>query len=276
MFFEIFDLNTPLTLAVFLKSVGLVFLGTLANYFMLTVPAYYYCKKNSGINAVRLQEGSPFPGQVAHEIKWSMLSIAIYSFLTVCLIVGWRAGAFPQFYLDPSALGWDYFLFSIILVILIQDVYFYFAHRLLHTRKLIRYHGVHHRSKVPTPFVMYAFHPVEALVHFVRLPLIMWVFPTCPLMLLITEGFISNVINVYSHLNHEPNFLRRIQSFHGWTSATSTFHDLHHCKIRGNYGFYLKFWDRLFNTMLPETDERIAQVHSEWQKSAEWQKSGKP
>lgn len=266
--FEIFDLAVPLTAAIFLKTVAIVFVGTLANYFMLTVPTYFYFKKNSGTEAIRLQEAKPFPGQIAHEIRWSMLSMAIYAFLATALIVVWRMGVFPQFYIDPLQYGWWYLLVSIVLVILVQDVFFYFVHRLLHTRKLIRYHGVHHRSKVPTPFVMYAFHPVEALLHFIRLPIMMLLFPVCPLVLLITEGFISNVINVYSHTNHEPRFLRRIQALHGWTSATSVYHDLHHSKIKGNYGFYLKIWDRLFNTMLADTNANIAKVHEAWQQEA--------
>lgn len=263
--FEIFDLAIPLTLTVFLKTIVILFLVTVANYFMLTLPAYYYFKKHSGTDAIRLQAGKPFPGQVRHEIQWSLVTMLLYAVLSTCMIVAWRVGAFPNFYVDPLQHGWLYLFFSFALVILVQDAYFYFAHRLLHTRKLIRFHGIHHRSRVPTPFVMYCFHPVEALVHFVRLPLMLMLFPVCPLVLFIAEGFISNLINAYSHTNHEPRFLRHIRKFHGWTSATSVYHDLHHAKIRGNYGFYLKIWDRLFNTMIPETEARIAEVHRQWQ-----------
>lgn len=267
--FEIFDLSVPLTLAVFIKTIVILFAVTVANYFMLTLPAYYYFKKHSGTDAVRLQEGKPFKGQVRHEIQWSMVTMFLYAILSTCMIVAWRFGMFPNFYVDPFEHGWFYLLFSVVLVLLVQDAYFYFAHRLLHTRKLIRFHGIHHRSKVPTPFVMYCFHPVEALVHFVRIPIMLMLFPVCPWVLFLTEGFISNVINAYSHTNHEPRFLRHIQKLHGWTSATSVYHDLHHAKVRGNYGFYLKIWDRLFNTMIPETETRIAYVHQQWQTSGE-------
>lgn len=266
--FEVFDLAVPLTVTIFLKTLVIVFVGTLANYLLLTVPTYFYFKKNSGNNAIRLQEANPFPGQIAHEIRWSLITIAIYAVLTTCLIVVWRMGAFPQFYVNPLQHGWVYLGVSFVLVLLVQDVYFYFGHRLLHSRKLIRYHGVHHRSKVPSPFVMYTFHPVEALVHFVRLPVMLLLFPVCPLVLVITEGFISNVINAFSHTNHEPKFLRKFKLAHGWTSATIVFHDLHHSKIRGNYGFYLKIWDRLFNTMLPGTMTIVAKVSNQCQSAA--------
>ncbi len=263
--FEIFDLAVPLTAGIFLKTLALVFVGTLANYFLLTVPTYYYFKRNSGTYSIRLQEGNPFPGQIAHELRWSLVTISIYACLTTCLIVLWRMGAFPLFYVNPLQHGWAYLIVSLLLVLLVQDVYFYFGHRLLHSRKLIRYHGVHHRSKVPSPFVMYTFHPIEALVHFVRLPLMLLLFPVCPLVLIITEGFISNVINALSHANHEPKFLRKFKSVYGWTNETVVFHDLHHSKIRGNYGFYLKIWDRLFDTMLIDTKANAAKVSHQCQ-----------
>lgn len=264
MWLEIFDLDVPLTASMLLHAMALVFIGSLLNYFMLAIPAYLYCLRQSGVEAVKLQQAQPFKGQIRHEILWSISSIAIYAITTLGLIVAWRMGAFPKLYLNPFQKGIGYLLVSLVLVILIQDVYFYAVHRLLHTRKLIRFHGIHHRSKVPTPFVMYTFHPVEAMLHFVRLPIMLMLFPVCPLVLLVAEGFISNVINVYSHTNHEPRFLRHIKKLHGWTSATSTYHDLHHAKIRGNYGFYFKVWDRLFNTMIPETEQRIDEVHRQW------------
>lgn len=267
--FDIFDLSVPLTLTVFLKTVVIMLVATVANYFMLTVPAYFYFKKHSGVDAVRLQQGQPFAGQIRHEIQWSLVTMMIYAVLSTGVIVGWRLGVFPNFYVDPLQHGWVYLLLSFVLVILVQDAYFYFAHRVLHTRKLIRYHGIHHRSKVPTPFVMYCFHPVEALVHFIRMPIMLMLFPVCPLVLILTEGFISNVINVYSHTNHEPRFMRHVEKLHGWTSATSVFHDLHHAKVRGNYGFYLKIWDRLFNTLIPETEARTADVHRQWQQTSD-------
>jgi hypothetical protein len=35
-----------------------------------------------------------------------------------------------------------------------------------------------------------------------------------------------------------------------WTSS-STFHNLHHQKLNGNYGLFFRFWDRLLDTELP-------------------------
>ena len=36
-----------------------------------------------------------------------------------------------------------------------------------------------------------------------------------------------------------------------WTN-TSTFHNLHHTRLQGNYGLFTRFWDRLFGTFQPE------------------------
>ena len=268
MFLELFDLTQPLTFASVLTGLLVIWVANMVNYFMLTAPAYFWYWRRTNVNAVRIQSGEPFPGQIRHEIYWSMVSIVIFTVLTTALIIAWRLGAFPLTYMYPSERGWLYFFVGIVLVILVQDVCFYWTHRLLHTRKLIRYHGVHHRSKLPTPFVMYAFHPVEATLHYVRILVILLLVPTCPLMLIITEGFISNIVNVYGHLNHEPRWMRYFGFLHRNTSSTSVYHDLHHGKVRGNYGFYLKIWDRLFGTMIPETEANIAKVHQQWQEPA--------
>ena len=61
--------------------------------------------------------------------------------------------------------------------------------------------------------------------------------------------------------------MRRFAKLHGKTSATSAYHNLHHAKGNGNYGFYLMFWDKLFGTMFPITEEYLDNIHKEWELS---------
>lgn len=262
--FEIFDLAVPLTPILFIQTVGIVILLMTFSYFSISAPSYFYYWRKNNTKDARLRDVVIKKEQLVHEISWSLKTILINSVLVTLLVCAWRLGAFPQFYLDPSELGWSYFALSIVLIILVQDALFYFAHRLLHHKKLIRFHAVHHRSKVPTPFVMYCFHPVEGLLHFIRIPLVMLIFPVSPLALIITEGLISNVINAYSHLNHEPRWLRIIKKLHGRSACTAVVHDMHHLNGKGNFGFYLRFWDDLFGTRMEETDTRVKEVHAHW------------
>jgi sterol desaturase/sphingolipid hydroxylase (fatty acid hydroxylase superfamily) len=250
------------------KSTLLFIAAMLISYFSIAAPLYFLYWTGRRASAAKLRNASILPGQIGYEISWSIRNILIYSVLTVGLVVAWRAGFFPQFYINPAEMGWPYFFLSLVLVILVQDALFYFSHRLLHTRKLMPYHAVHHRSKLPTPFAMYSFHYVEGLMHFSRLPLLMVLIPLCPLALLITEGLISNTINAYSHLNHEPLWMRKLKGIHERSAGTASVHDLHHSKGRGNYGFYFHFWDKVFKTHLPETSEQIKKVQAQWEAKA--------
>src|SRR5258708_7619600 len=94
-------------------------------------------------------------------------------------------------------------LAGIALVILAHDTYFYWTHRLMHTRALFRiFHGVHHLSRNPTPWTAYAFHPLESIVQALGLVLIIFIIPLHPTALLIFHT-ISTAVNVYGHLGSE-------------------------------------------------------------------------
>jgi Sterol desaturase len=137
-------------------------------------------------------------------------------------------------------------------MILVHDTYFYWTHRLLHTKWLFKkIHTVHHRSVNPTPWAAYAFHPVEALVE----SLVIFPFITLfPVHYLVFGLFTFQVLvmNVIGHLGFEfiPRRLRF--SAMGKFLTSSTHHNLHHQKTRKNFGYYFTFWDRLMRTLQDE------------------------
>lgn len=60
----------------------------------------------------------------------------------------------------------------------LHDAWFYFTHRLLHSKKLYRrVHSLHHESTVPTAFTGYAFHPLEGAIVFLNEILVTFLFP---------------------------------------------------------------------------------------------------
>jgi sterol desaturase/sphingolipid hydroxylase (fatty acid hydroxylase superfamily) len=111
-------------------------------------------------------------------------------------------------------------------------------------------HAVHHKSVDVNPFSSYSFHFAEAfLLGGWVLPVILLV-PIYLPMLGVLQG-IGLANNVMSHLGYEflPRWLLRVPLLR-WMN-TSTFHNLHHTSLRGNYGLMFRWWDRWLGTEVP-------------------------
>src|SRR6266853_1534804 len=164
-----------------------------------------------------------------------------------------------QLYWNAAQYGWVYFWLSIPLMIVVHDAYFYWTHRLMHTRALFRtFHGVHHLSTNPTPWTSYAFHPFESVVEALGVVLILFIMPSHPSALLIFQT-VSTVITVYGHLGYELYPRGWPQHPLGRWINTSVAHNAHHDKARHNYGFYFLFWDRWMGTLDPSYEERYGE-----------------
>ena len=92
---------------------------------------------------------------------YSLLTALIFAGIGFIVFVS-PLSAYTQTYWDIGKYGVPYFLFSIILMILVHDTYFYWTHRLMHARSIFRLvHRVHHLSTNPSPWAAMAFHPLE-------------------------------------------------------------------------------------------------------------------
>ncbi len=135
-------------------------------------------------------------------------------------------------------------------LILLNDLWFYCWHRLMHTPKLFKHlHSVHHKSVDVSPFSSYSFHVVEGFI------LGGWVIPVfvfVPVYLPIVVALqgIGALNNLMSHLGYEllPRWLIRIPILN--LSNTATFHNLHHTHYNRNFGLHTRLWDRMFGTEL--------------------------
>ncbi len=159
---------------------------------------------------------------------------------------------YTQYYENLSDYPLWWIPVSIILAMAIDDTYYYWMHRTLHHPKLFkRIHLLHHKSVNPTPWASYSFHFFEAFLEVMVFPLILLLIPmhSIALILLILIGL---ALNVYGHLGFEiaPKWFRH--SFLFELISTSTFHNMHHSKFNGNYGLYIRFWDRIMETEHPE------------------------
>src|SRR5215471_1900619 len=205
--------------------------------------------------AGKIQPAMPRGAQVRREIAYSVAAVIIFGAING-VIFGYGIAPYTQLYYHVAKHGWTYFWLSIPLMILVHDAYFYWTHRLMHTRALFRaFHAVHHLSRNPTPWTAYAFHPYESVVEALGVVLIIFVMPCHPMALLVFQT-ISTLINVYGHLGYElyPQDWPR-HPLGRWIN-TSVAHNAHHDKARHNFGFYFLFWDRWMGTLDPAYEAR--------------------
>jgi lathosterol oxidase len=194
------------------------------------------------------------------ELVYSASTIVIFSLVGVALVYGTRAGIF-QLYDTIGDRGWLYFAFTIVLLPILHDTYFYWTHRAMHHRALYRrVHRVHHLSTNPSPWTAYAFAPAEAIVQAAFVPLVVTVVPVHIAALFVFLLFMI-ARNVFGHLGIEllpRGFVR--SPWLAW-STTTTHHCMHHRRVGANFGIYFTWWDRAMGTMdasYEGTFERIA------------------
>jgi len=195
----------------------------------------------------RILDALRSPGQVRREIVYSLSTVAIFATNGALVWLLAANGTF-EIYRDVGARGWPYWCFSVALIIVAHDAYFYWTHRLLHVRRWFRaVHGRHHASLHPTPWAAYAFHPLEALVQAIFLPLFLLVIP---MQIGAIAVFALHMIvrNTIGHCSHEL-FPWRWTS-RGWLRWITpvSHHHYHHARNRGNFGLYFTWWDRMCGT----------------------------
>lgn len=189
----------------------------------------------------------PSKRDVRREIFYSFLTTLFSLPITLVAIYAYLHGA-TQIYLNVSDYGWLWYFISFVLCLLLHDAYFYWTHRWMHHPKLFAsFHRIHHISKKPTPFAVYAFHPLEAMVQSLFFGIIGFIMPV-HVSLFVIFGVFSIVLNIYSHLGF--NFLseEKINSYPFKILSHPGNHSWHHQHINGNYTFYFQFWDRVMGT----------------------------
>lgn len=232
-------------------------------YAIFVVPAFFIFWRwfKQRFQARRIQQKpKSTPKVIRHEIKYSIVSLLIFAVVDVLIYVAMQNG-YTKIYMDVGEHGWIYLVFTAIAMILINDAWFYWTHRLMHHPRLFRHiHLVHHRSIDPSPFAAFSFHPLEALVEIAIYVIIAFSFPVHLFALLAWQIF-QMAFNVLGHLGYEifPKGFNRHWLFQ-WKTP-STHHNLHHSKFKGNYGLYFTWWDRWFGTELKEYHRTFEQIH---------------
>ena len=207
----------------------------------------FYVWKKRRWQKNKIQQKYASPRVMRKEILYSLLTLGIYCAVSWIVFYLKKAG-YTSIYLDIDQRGYSYFIFSMVLMVLIHDAYFYWTHRLLHHPRLFRLaHKTHHLSSNPTPWAAFSFHPLEAIIAAGIVPLIVFVIPVHPYALFVFLTYMTGV-TVLGHLGYEI-FPSRFRSHKiGKWQNSSTNHNLHHQYGHSNYGLYFTFWDTWMRT----------------------------
>jgi len=196
---------------------------------------------------LKIQKKYPTPKKIIVEIKYSIITLLIYAVSSWLIYESYELG-WTQIYFDINDRSMLYWIFSLVLMIIIHDAYFYWSHRLMHQPKLFKIiHLTHHRSINPTPFASFSFHPLEAIISIGYIPIIIFLIPCHPMALFIFLTIMIS-INIFGHLGYELFSNRVMENRLGkWINA-STYHNRHHKEVNYNFGLYFTFWDRIMKT----------------------------
>ena len=195
----------------------------------------------------KIQQKFPEDKHIMREIGYSLLSMLIFNVVALIVFVLAKHG-YTKIYTDIHAHSIWYFAFSVVAFIVAHDTYFYWSHRFMHIKQVYPYvHLIHHKSYNPTPWATFSFHPIEAVMQVMILPIMVFAIPLHPLAILIWSMY-QLVLNVGGHTGYEvmrSGFTRRIHTL--W-SNTATHHNMHHKYVNSNFGLYFNIWDRIMGT----------------------------
>jgi len=218
-------------------------------YFVMAGTGYFvfYVLRHKALLKKKIQNKLPQASVIRSEIFHSTITLSIYCAASWLIFEMQRLGI-TRIYLAIQNHGYGYFVFSIGIMVIAHDAYFYWTHRLMHLPGIFKWvHRTHHLSDNPTPWAAFSFHPLEAIISIGIIPLIVLFIPCHPLAVFLFLTYMT-LINVMGHLGFELFPKSFMNSKIGKWQNTSTNHNIHHCQSNYNFGLYFTFWDRIMGT----------------------------
>lgn len=226
------------------------FIVTVLGYFAAAGGLYWFLYLRRGSRfAVRGADLSwaQIWASIRSDVVLSVLSSGIFSVCAALMTTVYTLGG-TRLYLQPDRYGFWYLGVSLVLVLVLQDAYFYFTHRLSHHPKCYRWlHQGHHHSKNPTPWTAFAFDPAEAMIQAVYLIGVVMVIPM-HLSVLVAVVIVMTLGALIHHFGLRLFESSALGDWLGSWIVGPTHHWLHHRKYTVHYSLYFTFWDKLLGT----------------------------
>lgn len=246
---ELPDFSSPywfvaVVLAFFIIIIGRYFV--VAGFFFLI---FYTWFPDKWIN--RKINSKPYTNnQLKKEVVWSTFTALIFSLAGSVTVVLWQKGL-TRVYERVDEFGWPYLPFSLLLLMVVHETYYYWIHRWMHVPSIFKkVHKVHHNSKITSPFTAFSFHPLEGFLQAIFLPIVLMILPI-HYYVIIVQLTIMTITSVINHLDIEIYPKNFHKHFIGKWMIGASHHSLHHKQFKYNYGLYFTFWDKIKKTESP-------------------------
>ncbi|MFD1696907.1 sterol desaturase family protein [Roseibium aestuarii] len=197
------------------------------------------------------------------DIRSSTLQLAVTS---GCLAFGLLMQSRGWVLFAPLELSWwsAPLLFGLSLVL--HDAWFYWGHRLLHTKAFYRFHRPHHLNVTPTVWSNDSGSTVDTLFAHSYYALVLLVLPL-PAAVFLAHRLFDQVSAMVGHAGHEH--FAGASARHPLPFLCTVFHDQHHQYFVYNYANYFSWWDRICGTIHPTYDGRVAEFEAVYVRQAE-------
>ncbi|MEQ1440659.1 sterol desaturase family protein [Fontimonas sp. SYSU GA230001] len=143
---------------------------------------------------------------------------------------------------------------QLLFCIYLDDFLYYWMHRAMHTRWLLRHvHGRHHRVLAPWAITGHYMHPLE----YVLTGSLAFLGPAL-LGAHVALLWIWIVFRQWEAAEGHAGYDLPWTPTHGLPGSHGALHhDFHHARVRGNYAGFLPIWDRMFGTLVRDYDRAL-------------------
>jgi Delta7-sterol 5-desaturase len=221
----------------------------LMRYFLLAGGIYLYLylpSEKSWFDRNLTHWFSHWPS-ILHDIKLSVLSAGIFALASAFVMSAYEQGM-TRLYSNVYPYDFWYLGASYLVILVFQDAFFYFTHRLFHHPQLFRWlHQGHHQSRYATPWTSFALDPLETVIQSSFLIAIVFLLP----LHFITLIAVLTTMTFWSVLNHTGIDRFPLSFPHHWLGKWfigPAHHSIHHHRYSKHYGLYFTFWDKFLNT----------------------------
>lgn len=173
-----------------------------------------------------------------------------FNIFILMLITGVGLYYFADNIYYQGKIGVGIIVLQIVAVLLIDDIYFYIWHILMHKNKFLyqKIHKIHHRANTPFPSEYLYVHPIEWMVGMIGPFLGIFLLGGVHLYSFWMMLLIRNLHELDIHSGLKSGALTKYFPF----SGTNEHHDMHHAYLDGNYASAFSFWDKIFKTSITE------------------------
>ncbi len=202
----------------------------------------------------RIQQRRDGMRRAATEIRESVVSIAVTAACLAAALTLTRHGWTLWTPLEPGLLS---VLGMLALTTFLFDGWFYWMHRLLHTKRFWRFHRDHHKAIAPTVWSSDSQSVVETFLTQLFLIVAAVLLPV-PAAALVLHRVVDHVNSMFGHAGFE--YFAGPGARFPSPMLCALFHDRHHERFTVNYANFFSIWDRWMGTLDADYDRDVARL----------------